>query len=543
MRVAAVQFEPELGDKDRNVGRLLTLTEQAARQGCRLVVWPEMATTGYCWKGREEVAPVAEPVPGPTTAKVAELAGRHGLTVVVGMPEFVNPHLLYNSAVVVTPRGVAGVYRKVHPFAAEPKWAANGHELGVVKTETAVLGLPICMDLMFPETGVVLAALGAQLLCGPVNWFGEKTPSLYWRARCRETGLPGVFANRWGRERGTQFAGGSCVIEADGRVVAAAPPGEDGLAVADVEPRDAGAPTPVGDLLGNLLLDSYRWDPLVFQRLYNHRPLPDGGCGRLVVLPPGAERLDGYLRRLESLAEVDRSGAEGATVFVLPAVASGDDRTALDLVSRAAERFRAWFLGRLCPGPGFYACGPGNFRWVEREPSPPPAGEALGPARPVFCDLPLGRVAFLPARDLASPLARRIAALGGADLLCAPGTDRESLPALWHLRVGAAENNLFLAATGRVPESPRGPVAEPGDPSDPAPRPPAGPCAVAVGPDLHTFPDLVAWASGTERGESAAIDVDTRRDRQRGSTAWTVTQKPLLAMRQTCAYHTLAYRS
>jgi acetyl-CoA carboxylase carboxyl transferase subunit beta len=71
---AAVQFEPTPSAKEANIAALLRLTEQAAAAGARLIVLPEMATTGYCWVSREEVASEVEPVPGPTTARFGELA-------------------------------------------------------------------------------------------------------------------------------------------------------------------------------------------------------------------------------------------------------------------------------------------------------------------------------------------------------------------------------------------------------------------------------------------------------------------------------------
>src|SRR5262245_35092250 len=109
-RVAAIQFEPLLGAKAENVARLLQLTEAAAMQGARLIVHPEMATTGYCWHSRDEIRPQVEPIPGPTTEAFAALAHRHSCHLVVGMPE-VDPRtgIFYNSAALIGPAGVIGV--------------------------------------------------------------------------------------------------------------------------------------------------------------------------------------------------------------------------------------------------------------------------------------------------------------------------------------------------------------------------------------------------------------------------------------------------
>src|SRR5262245_50224406 len=124
---AAIQFESTLFRKDDNVARLLDLTEEAARNGARLIGHPGMATAAYCWANRAEAAPYGESIPGATNDALGRLAARYGCYVVVGMPE-VEPAtgVFYNSAALVGPEGLIGVYRKTHPYIAEPKWAKDG---------------------------------------------------------------------------------------------------------------------------------------------------------------------------------------------------------------------------------------------------------------------------------------------------------------------------------------------------------------------------------------------------------------------------------
>ncbi len=76
-KVAAVQFEPTMFEKEGNIARLLELCEAVATAGARLIVTPEMGTTGYCWLDRTEVAPFVETIPGPTTDRFAALAHKH----------------------------------------------------------------------------------------------------------------------------------------------------------------------------------------------------------------------------------------------------------------------------------------------------------------------------------------------------------------------------------------------------------------------------------------------------------------------------------
>ena len=86
-RAAAIHFEPTQFDKRRNIEGLSALIAQAAADGAKLIVTPEMGTTGYCWFDRAEVAPFVEPVPGPTTAHFAGIARALDCHIVIGMPE------------------------------------------------------------------------------------------------------------------------------------------------------------------------------------------------------------------------------------------------------------------------------------------------------------------------------------------------------------------------------------------------------------------------------------------------------------------------
>src|SRR6266436_10195232 len=86
-RVAAIQYEPVLGEKEKNVDDLLRLVEEAAQHDARLIVLPEMATTGYCWESRSEIAPYVEPIPGPTTDRFQQIATSYGCFIAICLPE------------------------------------------------------------------------------------------------------------------------------------------------------------------------------------------------------------------------------------------------------------------------------------------------------------------------------------------------------------------------------------------------------------------------------------------------------------------------
>ena len=163
-KAAAIQFDPKMGDKERNVAEQIKMDREAAQNGAKLIVNPEMGCTGYCWYNREEVLPQVETIPGPTTDRFGEVARSFGCWIVANIAE-VDPrtNIFYNSFALLGPDGLIGKYRKVHPFVAEPKWAKDG-DLGFPVWETDIGNIAgvICMDGFFVESIKVPALKGVD---------------------------------------------------------------------------------------------------------------------------------------------------------------------------------------------------------------------------------------------------------------------------------------------------------------------------------------------------------------------------------------------
>src|SRR5437762_9113119 len=87
MKVAAVQMDVKILEKERNLAQILSRFEAAAGAGAKIVVFPECALSGYCFTSDAEALPAAEPVPGPSIEKIAEAAKRLDATAVVGLLE------------------------------------------------------------------------------------------------------------------------------------------------------------------------------------------------------------------------------------------------------------------------------------------------------------------------------------------------------------------------------------------------------------------------------------------------------------------------
>ena len=241
MKVAAVQMDVKILENDRNLSKVLNLLERAAREGAKLVVFPECALSGYCFTSREEALPAAEPIPGPSTEKLASAARRLGVSTVVGMMELAGGSL-FNVAVVVTPQGIQGAHRKMHlPYLGIDRYNGLGDvPFTVFQAPQAKIGVNICYDCSFPESGRVLKLKGAQVLAIPTNWpQGSDTWAHIPKVRAIENHMYVVAADRVGEERGFRFAGHSQIIDVTGAVLVEAGDTEETILYADIEPAHA----------------------------------------------------------------------------------------------------------------------------------------------------------------------------------------------------------------------------------------------------------------------------------------------------------------
>ena len=248
VRVAAVRFGPAIGAPDANRRGTVDAIARAAAEGARLVVLPELASSGYCFHDPSEARAAAEPVSGPTTRAWQEAAARHDVVVVGGICELDEHDLVRNSAVVIDARGVRGRYRKLHLWGAEPRFFVPGNERPpVVETAIGRVGVGICYDLWFPELTRDLAVRGAQIVAFPANLSASPAqhglPHLdvvMAMAAAHVNRVHLILADRCGTERGSEWLGAALVLDADGVLLAGPPPGSgEAIAIADVDPARA----------------------------------------------------------------------------------------------------------------------------------------------------------------------------------------------------------------------------------------------------------------------------------------------------------------
>ncbi|MCB1227335.1 MAG: carbon-nitrogen hydrolase family protein, partial [Verrucomicrobiales bacterium] len=167
VRLATVHFRPKEGkEAAEKVALFEPLVAQAAQQRADLVVLPESLT--YYGTGRT-YAECAEPVPGPSTKALGEMAKRHHCYLVAGLLER-EGEVCYNTAALIAPDGsLAGKYRKVCLPRSEIEGGLTpGSEYPVFDTPWGRVGMMICYDGFFPEVARQLKNAGAEVIAWPV---------------------------------------------------------------------------------------------------------------------------------------------------------------------------------------------------------------------------------------------------------------------------------------------------------------------------------------------------------------------------------------
>ena len=249
LKIACVQMEPHVGDLERNRATSVRLIEEAARNGARLIVLPELASSGYVFESREEVMSLAEEIPGgPAVTEWIATARRLGVHIVAGIAEREGTSL-YNSAVVVGPEGLVGKYRKLHLWNREKIYFSPGN-LGVPVFDTPYgrVGVIVCYDGWFPETYRLCALQGADIVCVPTNWVPmpeqpagrEAMAAVLTMAAAHSNSIFIACADRVGVERGQEFVGQSVVVGCSGWPIAGPASGvAEEIIYADVNLSDA----------------------------------------------------------------------------------------------------------------------------------------------------------------------------------------------------------------------------------------------------------------------------------------------------------------
>jgi len=238
IKVAGVQMRPAILEKKQNLERSIEMIRDAVENDAGLIIFPECALTGYCYRSLEEAKMVAESVSGPSIQRVGELCRELDAYVIIGFLE-IGERKIYNSQAFLGPEGLIGRYRKIHlPYLGVDRFITPGDEpFKVYDTEIGKIGMNICYDSSFPESSRVLALKGAELIVLSTNWPSgvEYYPRYVVHTRAIENRVNYAAINRVGVERGIRFCGLSKIVDCSGNTLAEAGESEEEIIYAWVD--------------------------------------------------------------------------------------------------------------------------------------------------------------------------------------------------------------------------------------------------------------------------------------------------------------------
>ena len=240
LRIAAVIMNCPVGRVQDNLDRMAGWIKTAKKQAADLVCFPEMNVTGY--STREKIKESAETVPGTISQSVVALAKEFKLAILAGLSEKDSQGRVFASHLVVTPRGVAGIYRKIHIAPPETDIFTAGDTIALFNIKGVKLGIQLCYDVHFPELSTRMATDGADVIfmphASPRGTPAEKFNSWmrHLPARAFDNGVYVVACNQTGNNQsGLNFPGLSVILDPSGRVIKKYTGGKEHMIVADLK--------------------------------------------------------------------------------------------------------------------------------------------------------------------------------------------------------------------------------------------------------------------------------------------------------------------
>src|SRR5947209_7347605 len=242
MRLALAQIDTVVGDLDGNRERILRRLEEAREAGADLVLFPELAVTGY---------PPEDLLLRPAFIREARrsldlIAAQTGaIAALVGVPLL--DHDLFNACAVCAGGEVKAVYRKRflpnYGVFDEERYFAAGRELVLLRLGETLIGPTVCEDLWQPGPPATdLALAGAQLIANisasPFHVGKDREREEMLVTRARDSSCFVAFCNAVGGQDELVFDGHSLVLDDEGTVLARAPGFEEYLLVVDVDPEE-----------------------------------------------------------------------------------------------------------------------------------------------------------------------------------------------------------------------------------------------------------------------------------------------------------------
>ena len=239
--IACGQFPAKPGDIGANIATIRAQAREAAAKSALVAVFPELCLSGYL--RAEEVQSHAVGVEGEEISALKAFARESGIALCFGFAEKARNGATCNSmAYIDASGGVRAVYRKVHLFGGEGRWARPGDGYAGFDAGAFRCGMWICYDTRFPEAARSLAMDGVTCALVGTAWLG---PADEWelavRARAMDNGMYVAGSALQGGSGDLECRGGSLIADPHGRVLARGTPGCSEVIVADYDSEEVTA--------------------------------------------------------------------------------------------------------------------------------------------------------------------------------------------------------------------------------------------------------------------------------------------------------------
>jgi predicted amidohydrolase len=236
MKIAIYQGQSRPMRVAENLKIIRSAALSAAKQGARLIIFPEMFLTGY--NIGDAVFELAEFPDGPGAQKAAVIAQEANIALLYGYPEKSDAGV-YNSAILVDRHAnVLANYRKTHLFGPEEnRLFQPGNALVLTRLEGLTIGILICYDVEFPEAVRALANAGAQLIAVPTALMKPycRIAETVVPARAYESQVFVAYVNRIGTEGNLTYCGLSSITGPDGHTLLRKRADEEGVFFTNVK--------------------------------------------------------------------------------------------------------------------------------------------------------------------------------------------------------------------------------------------------------------------------------------------------------------------
>jgi beta-ureidopropionase len=251
-----IQASNPINDESKSVAEVqaamlekhLPMIHDAGKKGVQILCLQEIFNGPYFCPGQDKRwYDAAEPVPGPTVEKLAPIAAKYQMAIVVPIYEREQAGVYYNTAAVLDADGsYLGKYRKTHIPQTSGFWEKYFFRPGnlgypVFKTRYATIGAYICYDRHFPEGARALGLAGAEIVYNPSATVAGLSQHLWKIEQPAHAIANGYFVgaiNRVGTEAPWnigKFYGNSYFVDPRGQIIACGSEDNDELVVAELD--------------------------------------------------------------------------------------------------------------------------------------------------------------------------------------------------------------------------------------------------------------------------------------------------------------------